>query len=272
MVVFPIAKINIGLRITGRRQDGFHDIETIFYPIRLCDALEFVVADPSANKDILQVTGIDPGSKPEDNLVMKSIIRLREMKSFPFLKVHLHKAIPVGAGLGGGSSDAACLLKTVRRHFDLKIKNNDLGSIALEIGSDCSFFLEGIPSFASGRGEMLTPANKVLSGLYLVLVNPGSGISTAEAYRNCKPEKPSASLPDLFKLPLSNWKKLILNDFEEFAFKKHPLIGDLKEEFYKSGALFSLMSGSGSSVYGIFPKKPNLPPEIKEYVIWEGKL
>jgi 4-diphosphocytidyl-2-C-methyl-D-erythritol kinase len=267
MVVFPIAKINIGLRITGRRQDGFHDIETIFYPIRLCDALEFVVADPSANKDILQVTGIDPGSKPEDNLVIKSIIRLREMKSFPFLKVHLHKAIPVGAGLGGGSSDAACLLKTVSRHFDLKIKNNDLRSIALEIGSDCSFFLEGIPSFASGRGEILTPVNKVLSGLYLVLVNPGSGISTADAYRNCKPEKPSASLPDLFRFPLSNWKKLILNDFEDFAFKKHPQIGDLKDELYKSGALFSLMSGSGSSVYGIFSKKPNLP-----YVIWEGTM
>lgn len=272
MVVFPIAKINIGLSITGRRQDGFHDIETIFYPIRLCDALEFVVADPSANKDILQVTGIDPGSKPEDNLVIKSIIRLREMKSFPFLKVHLHKATPVGAGLGGGSSDAACLLKTVSRHFDLKIKNNDLRSIALEIGSDCSFFLEGIPSFASGRGEILTPVNKVLSGLYLVLVNPGSGISTADAYRNCKPEKPSASLPDLFRFPLSNWKKLILNDFEEFAFKKHPLIGDLKDELYKSGALFSLMSGSGSSVYGIFPKKPNLPSKIKEYVIWEGTM
>lgn len=270
MVVFPIAKINIGLRITGKRQDGFHDIETIFYPIRLSDALEFVVSDQSANEDILQVTGIDPVSKPGDNLVMKSIIRLREMNSFPFLKVHLHKAIPVGAGLGGGSSDAACLLKTVSRHFDLKIKNDDLRSIALEIGSDCPFFVEGIPSFASGRGEILTPVNKVLTGFYLVLVNPGICINTAEAYRNCKPEKPSVSLPDLFKLSLSDWKKLILNDFEEFAFKKHPLIGDLKDELYKSGALFSLMSGSGSSVYGIFSKKTNLSSKIKEYVIWEG--
>ena len=272
MVVFPIAKINIGLRITGRRKDGFHDIETIFYPIRLCDALEFVVSDQSENKDILQLTGIDPLSKPGDNLVMKSIMRLREIKSFPFLKVHLHKAIPVGAGLGGGSSDAACLLKTVSNHFDLKIKNNDLRSIALEIGSDCPFFLDGIPSFGSGRGEILTTVNKVLTGLYLVLVNPGCRISTADAYRNCKPEKPSVSLPDLFKLPFSDWKKLILNDFEEFAFKKHPLIGDLKDELYKSGALFSLMSGSGSSVYGIFSKNPNLPPKIKEYVIWEGGM
>jgi 4-diphosphocytidyl-2-C-methyl-D-erythritol kinase len=270
MIVFPIAKINIGLRITGKRQDGFHNIETIFYPIRLSDALEFVVSDQFTNKDILKVTGIDPGSKPVDNLVMKSIIRLREKKPFPFLQIHLHKAIPVGAGLGGGSSDAACLLNAINKHFDLKFDKNDLRSIALEIGSDCPFFVDGIPSFASGRGEILTAVNKSLSGLYLVLADPGSGINTAEAYRNCKPEKPSVSLHDLFKLPLSDWKKFILNDFEAFAFKKHPLIGELKDELYNSGALFSLMSGSGSSVYGIFSEKPGLSTKLKEYVIWEG--
>jgi 4-diphosphocytidyl-2-C-methyl-D-erythritol kinase len=272
MIVFPVAKINIGLRITGRRQDGFHNIETIFYPIRLSDALEFVVSDHSAVKDILQVTGIDTGSKPWDNLVMKSIVRLREKKSFPFLKIHLHKAIPVGAGLGGGSSDAACLLKAVNRHFELNIGNDNLKSLALEIGSDCPFFVDGIPSFASGRGEILSAVNKSLSGQYLVLANPGSGINTAEAYRNCNPEKPSVSLPDLFKLPVSNWKKLIQNDFEEFAFKKHPIIGELKDQLYNSGALFSLMSGSGSSVYGIFSEKPSLPPKLMKYVIWEGIL
>ena len=272
MIVFPISKINIGLRITGKRPDGFHNIETIFYPIHLCDALEFVISDQSSNKDLLAVTGIETGGKPDDNLVMKCIIRLREKKSFPFLRIHLHKAIPVGAGLGGGSSDAACLLKSVNRHFEVNINNINLKSLALEIGSDCSFFVDGIPSFASGRGEILTAVSPVLAGHHLVLVNPGAGIDTAEAYKNCKPEMPSESLKELFGLPLRSWKKVILNDFETFAFRKQPLIGELKDELYKAGALFSLMSGSGSSVYGIFSEKPDLSPKLKKYVIWEGGL
>jgi len=271
MIVFPIAKINIGLRITEKRSDGFHNIETIFYPIHLFDALEFVVSDHSAKCDILNITGMDTG-EAGDNLVTKSIVNLRKHKSIPFLKVHLHKAIPVGAGLGGGSSDAACLLKCVNRHFELNIDNTYLKSIALELGSDCPFFVDGVPSFATGRGELLTSVNAALSGFYLVLVNPAIGINTAEAYRNCKPEKPTASLLELFKLPITSWRNQILNDFEEFVFKKQPLIGELKEDLYKSGALFSLMTGSGSSVYGIFPEKPVLPPKLKKYVIWEGRL
>jgi 4-diphosphocytidyl-2-C-methyl-D-erythritol kinase len=271
MIVFPIAKINIGLRITEKRQDGFHNIETIFYPIHLSDALEFVISDHSAKNDILNVTGIETGDAG-DNLVMKSIIRLRKYRSFPFLKVHLHKAIPLGAGLGGGSSDAACLLKCVNKHFELNIDNALLSSIALELGSDCPFFVEGVPSFASGRGELLTPVNRILSGSYLVLVNPGIGINTAEAYRNCKPAIPTTSLRELIGTPVTQWKNSILNDFEEFVFKKQPLIGKLKEDLYNSGAVFSLMSGSGSSVYGIFPEKPDLQPKLKKYVIWEGRL
>jgi 4-diphosphocytidyl-2-C-methyl-D-erythritol kinase len=272
MIVFPIAKINIGLRITEKRTDGFHNIETIFYPIHLCDALEFVVSDQTINYDILKVTGIDTGGAPGDNLVMKGIRRLREKKFFPYLKIHLHKAIPVGAGLGGGSSDAACILKSVNRYFELQIDNIDLKSLAMEIGSDCSFFVDGVPSFASGRGEILSEVNPALKEHYLVLVNPGTSINTAEAYKNCKPGKTSENLQELFRLPLSNWKKTIVNDFEAFAFKKQPLIGELKDELYKSGALFSLMSGSGSSVYGIFQEKPELTPRLKEYVIWEGIL
>lgn len=271
MIVFPIAKINIGLRIVEKRPDGFHNIETIFYPIHLFDALEFVVSDHSSKRDILNVTGIDTG-EAGDNLVMKSIIGLRKHKSIPFLKIHLHKAIPVGAGLGGGSSDAACLLKCLNKHFELNINNTDLKSIALELGSDCPFFIDGVPSFATGRGEKLTSVNSALSGFYLVLVNPGISINTAEAYKNCKPEKPSDSLPDLFKLPVISWRNQIANDFEEFVFRKQPFIGELKEDLYKSGSLFSLMSGSGSSVYGIFSEKPDLPPKLKKYVIWEGRL
>lgn len=271
MIVFPISKINIGLRITGKRDDGFHNIETIFYPVRLSDALEFVVNENS-DKDILNVSGINIGSDTENNLIMKTLRKLRIHKSFPYLKVHLHKAIPIGAGLGGGSSDAACLLKAVNKHFELNILNSELQSMALEIGSDCPFFLDGVPSLARGRGELLTHLSSVLTGYYLVLLNPGVGINTAEAYKNCSPAVPDKSLDALYLLPVNQWKNHITNDFEDFAFKKHPVIDEFKQALYDTGAIFSLMSGSGSSVYGIFSDKPALPENLRKFVIWEGMI
>jgi 4-diphosphocytidyl-2-C-methyl-D-erythritol kinase len=272
MIVFPNSKINIGLRITAKRPDGFHDIETLFYPIGLGDALEFVVSDKQINKDIFASTGIDSASRPSDNLVIKTILKLREKKSFPFLKIHLHKAIPVGAGLGGGSSDAACLLKAVNKYFDLGMDILELKALSLYLGSDCPFFIDGIPSLASGRGEVLTPVNPLLAGYYLVLINPGVSISTGEAYQNCSPRTPLTGIKQLLECPVTQWKRHILNDFEDFAFNKFPIIGDIKNELYRSGAIFSLMSGSGSSVYGIFAEKPELPEKLKEYVIWEGMM
>ena len=272
MIVFPNAKINIGLRITGKRPDGFHNIETLFYPVGLCDALEFVVSDKQTGKDIFVSTGIDTASKPHDNLVIKTILRLREKKTFPFLKIHLLKAIPVGAGLGGGSSDAACMLKVVNKHFVMGIDNRELQAISLYLGSDCPFFIDCVPSLASGRGEVLTPVKPLLAGYYLVLINPGVGISTAEAYQNCSPGIPLTSLKHLLERPVIEWNGNILNDFEDFAFKKHSIIRDIKEALYRSGAVFSLMSGSGSSVYGIFSEKPELPEKLKDYLIWEGVM
>jgi 4-diphosphocytidyl-2-C-methyl-D-erythritol kinase len=272
MIVFPNAKINIGLRITGKRPDGYHDIDSIFYPVRLCDALEFVISDQPIIKDILEVTGIDTGSEPDDNLVLKTLLKLRERFSVPFLKIHLHKVIPVGAGLGGGSSDAACMLKIINKHFELNIDNISLKSLALELGSDCPFFVDGVPLLASGRGEIFTPVKLMLSGYYLVILNPGVGINTAEAYKNCRPGIRSTSLLQLIEHPVTEWKEFIINDFEDFALRKHPVIGELKKELYKFSALFALMSGSGSSVYGIFSERPALPKELRNYVIWEGKL
>jgi 4-diphosphocytidyl-2-C-methyl-D-erythritol kinase len=272
MIVFPNSKINIGLRITGKRSDGYHNIETIFYPVGLCDALEFVVPDQQITKDIINVTGIDTGGEPDDNIVIKALLKLRVKNSFPFLKIHLHKAIPVGAGLGGGSSDAACLLKIVNRYYGLDIDDRNIKAMALELGSDCPFFIDCIPSLASGRGEIFTPVKDVLSGYYLVIINPGVGINTREAYQNCRTSIPSSSLLQLIELPVTEWKKLIINDFEDYAIKKYPVIGDLKEELYKCDALFSLMSGSGSSVYGIFSDKPDLPEKLRDFVIWEGLL
>jgi 4-diphosphocytidyl-2-C-methyl-D-erythritol kinase len=272
MIVFPISKINIGLRITSKRDDGFHNIETIFYPVRLSDALEFVENRESKSGDILTLSGIRVESDPNSNLIMKALARLRNSHDFPFLRVHLHKAIPIGAGLGGGSSDAACLLKAVNRHFSLNIDIASLSAIALELGSDCPFFIDGIPSYATGRGELLTHLTPLVEGFYLVLLNPGVGINTAEAYKNCRPAKPDQNLDSLYLLPVNEWKDFIKNDFEDYAFKIHPIIGEIKTELYNSGAIFSLMSGSGSSVYGIFSKKPQLVESLRKYVIWEGVM
>ncbi|MCX6326264.1 MAG: 4-(cytidine 5'-diphospho)-2-C-methyl-D-erythritol kinase [Bacteroidia bacterium] len=272
MIVFPKAKINLGLRIIGKRPDGYHDIETLFYPVELSDALEFVVSAARVKKDILTVTGISTGSDPEDNLVMKTVRKLREIYSFPFLKIHLHKVIPVGAGLGGGSSDAAHLLKAINRCFGLYIDENNLKATALELGSDCPFFIDSFPAFASGKGEILKPIKPVLSGYHLFLLNPGIGINTREAFQSCRAEHPTTSLFQLIDRPVTEWKELIINDFEEFAFKKHPHIGEIKNELYNSGAIFSSMSGSGSTVYGIFSEKPKLQGKLKDFVIYEGVL
>jgi 4-diphosphocytidyl-2-C-methyl-D-erythritol kinase len=270
MIVFPKAKINLGLRITGKRHDGYHNIETVFYPIGLCDALEIVVAPESARKDTITVTGISIGGDPEENIIMKTVLKIREKYSFPWLKIHLHKAIPHGAGLGGGSSDAVYILLTINRYFGLLIDAKDLKSMALDIGSDCPFFIDGNPAFASGRGEILNSINPVLSGYYLLLLNPGVVISTREAYENCRPKIPPTSLFDLVGHNIAEWKDLIINDFEDFAFRKYPQIKSLKDELYRSGALYSSMSGSGSSVFGIFSEKPKIAGNLKEMMIYEG--
>jgi 4-diphosphocytidyl-2-C-methyl-D-erythritol kinase len=272
MITFPTCKINLGLNITSRRPDGFHDIETIFYPVKLCDALEFVVSDRQDEGDELIVSGIKIGDDTENNLVIRAARKLRELYGIPVLKMHLHKMIPPGAGLGGGSADAAYLVRAVNRHFDLNIPVDRVKDIVLELGSDCPFFVDSTPSFASGKGEILTPVNQVIKDLYLVLLNPGVGISTGEAYSSCEPTVPEAKLQELISNPISEWKNRIKNDFERYAINRHPVIGKLKDELYRQGALFSLMSGSGSSVYGIFSDKPCLTGLLQQYTIWEGMM
>jgi 4-diphosphocytidyl-2-C-methyl-D-erythritol kinase len=270
MIVFPICKINIGLRIIAKRPDGYHDIETVFYPLGLCDALEFVVSDGSLKKDELTVTGLNTGSDPEKNLVIKTVKKLRGSFNIPFLKIHLHKVVPPGAGLGGGSSDAACFSRAINRYFRLNIPIEQLKLIILELGSDCPFFIDGSPAYATGRGEILKPVSHVLKGYYLSLLNPGTGINTAEAFRNCRPVTTYTHLDQTINRPLSEWKDLIINDFEIFSFKKQPVIAEIKHELYNHGAIFSLMSGSGSSVFGIFSEKPKLSEKLRKFVIWEG--
>ena len=272
MIFFPNAKINFGLRITGKRADGYHDLETVFYPAGLCDALEFVEAHKKEVKDSITITGINPGGDPGDNLVIKSVHKLRAFAGFPVLRIHLHKAIPAAAGLGGGSSDAVCMLKALNRHYNLNITDDVIKSLALELGSDCPFFIDCQPSYATGRGEKMVPVSKFLSGLYVVIANPGVAISTAEAFKNCIPAPAESKLSEQLNLPPEKWKDQVKNDFEAFAFKKYPVIGHIKEEMYRQGAVFSLMSGSGSSVYGLFREKRVLDSNLNRYVVWEGKI
>lgn len=274
MVTFPKAKINIGLRITRKRDDGFHDIETLFYPLPVCDALEFVVSDSNQKNDVLNVTGIATGCRPEDNLVMKAVSLLRESYEFPFLKIHLHKVIPAGAGLGGGSSDAAYILRGINRCFGLNLECDKLRSFALKLGSDCPFFIEATPAYGLGRGEILVPGGRnILSNNYIILLNPGIHVNTGDAYKNCTPVKPEETLSELIEnLSPEKWRNRIVNNFEDYVIDRHPLIGILKEELYRSGAIFSLMSGSGSSVYGIYKSKTPVPEKLKEYLVWQGFL
>lgn len=272
MLVFPKAKINLGLRITGRRPDGYHDIETLFYPVGLCDALEIVRAPHGSEKDILTITGnLIPGT-PDDNIVLHSVRKLRETYPVPWLTIHLHKKIPSGAGLGGGSSDAASTLRTINRIFSLSIDTQKLKDIAATLGSDCPFFVESIPAFASGRGEILTPAPFLLKGYYVVLANPGIQAGTREAYSNCRPALPETSLEEIVSRPVKEWKESVVNDFEEILFPKYPVIKELKSAFYASGAVFSSMSGSGSTVFGLYSEKPALPEFLAKYVIFEAFL
>jgi 4-diphosphocytidyl-2-C-methyl-D-erythritol kinase len=272
MVIFPKCKINIGLRITGKRSDGFHNIETIFYPVCFCDALEFVVAKEPVREDSLTITGLLTDSSPDDNLVIKAVRLMREGNKIPFLKIHLHKAIPAGAGLGGGSSDAANMLKALNRYFDLSFNTEDLREMALALGSDCSFFIESIPVFAEGRGEIMTPVKPVLEGMYLLLVNPGIQIRTREAYQECHPHKPETNLNNLFINKIEKWKELIINDFEVPIFKKYPKIKNIKDNLYEMGAVYSSISGSGSTVYGIFKRKPEISDNIRSLIVYSGVI
>ncbi|NSW93466.1 MAG: 4-(cytidine 5'-diphospho)-2-C-methyl-D-erythritol kinase [Bacteroidales bacterium] len=272
MVIFPFSKINIGLVIKGKRPDGYHDIETIFYPVGFCDALEIAIAGGKATEDILTVTGLQPCGKNEENIVLRAVRKLRERVSFPFLKIHLHKVIPSGAGLGGGSSDAAGILKIVNKCFRLSISTDELKEIGLTLGSDVPFFIDGQPAHGSGRGEILKPLKKFLEGYHIVLVNPGIFISTSEAYSYCSRYITEKKLSDPSEIPVEEWKDSVFNDFEAFVFSKYPETEEIKKEFYQSGALFSSLSGSGSTFYGIFHDKPSLSSVLKQKVIYSGLL
>ena len=249
MITFPNCKINLGLNILKKREDGFHDLETVFLPVTLCDALEIL---SSKKETELTVTGISAG-KVEDNLCLKAFHLLK--KDYPLLpevQIHLHKIIPAGAGLGGGSADAAFTLQLLNKKFQLDIPRNKIFGYALQLGSDCPFFLINKPAFATGRGEQLENVNLSISGYKIALVNAGIHISTADAFKNIKPGIPAKRIKEISQQPIETWKESLKNDFEKYVFEKFPQIKKIKEDLYNAGADYASMSGSGSTVFGLF--------------------
>jgi len=254
MIAFPNAKINLGLRILEKRPDGFHNIETVIYPVALFDVLEIV---PSDNNEMLfSFTGLVIPGEISNNLCIKAFHLLSSVFHLPPVKIHLHKVIPTGAGLGGGSSDGAFTIKLLNDIFSLGLSENEMMDVARKLGSDCAFFIKNKPQFAYGRGDQFICSDIDLSRFTIKIVTPGIHISTAEAYRMIDNNKSSGTktkhVMEIIKMPVSEWNGLLINDFEEAVFESNPEIERAKNDYYREGALYASMTGSGSSVYGIF--------------------
>ncbi len=253
MVVFPGCKINIGLNIIGKRDDGFHNIESVFYPLNLSDILEIVESDIFS----IKISGLSIDVKDSDNLVVKAYEILKSKFDLPPVAIHLHKIVPMGAGLGGGSADAAYTLLLLNDLFDLKISIIDLEQYADKLGSDASFFIRNTPMFVEGKGEIHTPVNINLKGYYIQLINPGIHISTKEAFGTLKLSDNKFDLKHLLEKAPIKWGDNVKNDFENSVFQIHPEIKAIKTDLYKNNALFASMTGTGSSVYAIYEDEPS---------------
>lgn len=249
MLRFPNAKINLGLHVTRKRKDGFHDIETVFYPVTMCDALEIIPSGKGESLLELYGTSLPPGG---ENLCMKAVKLLRKYYDFPAVDMHLIKQIPAGAGLGGGSSDAAQTLLILNDLFKLNISPAELETLASELGSDCAFFIRNTPVYASGRGNIFSPVEIDISDKHIRIEKPDIHISTPEAYSLITPIPDRPSLREIIQQPIKEWKNLLVNDFEKPIFKKYPAIQSLRDKMYEDGAIYAAMSGSGSAVFGIF--------------------
>ena len=253
MITFPNAKINLGLNIVEKRPDGYHNLETIFYPINLQDALEVTRRENNDKEYTLHISGSPLEGEPEDNLVVKAYKLLK--KDYPGLlpvDIHMYKHIPAGAGLGGGSSDAACMIKLLNDKFSLGLSTERMEEYAVKLGADCAFFIRNKPVFATGIGNLFEPVELSLKGYHIILIKPDIFVSTRDAFAEIKPVRPAVSLKEIVKQPMETWKNSMKNDFEDGVFKKFPEIAAIKDELYDLGAVYAAMSGSGSSVYGIF--------------------
>lgn len=266
MITFPNCKINLGLNITGKREDGYHNIETVFIPILITDVLE-VIQSGNANESLsYSSSGIPVEGELNKNLCIKAYNLLKkDIPNLPLVKLHLHKVIPTGAGLGGGSADGAFTLKLLNSKFNLGLSSEKLAQYALQLGSDCPFFIYNRPCFATGRGEIIEPVSLNLSGYKFLIVNPGIHIPTSLAFSHLTPATSAVAINEIIKQPINTWKDYLKNDFETAIFKQHREIKEIKDHLYKSGAIFASMSGSGSTVYGIFKKSENINFSFPQY-------
>lgn len=271
MITFPCCKINLGLNIVEKRSDGYHNLQTVFYPVQLCDALEIKLMHPEfpcPEGYTLSISGKTIEGNADDNLVVKAYKMIRENYDIPRIHIHLYKRIPSQAGLGGGSSDAASMIRLLDERFRLNMGIAEMERYALRLGADCPFFITGEPSYATGVGEILAPiaedikCNGYLSDKWILLVKPSVAISTREAFSGIIPKQPSANCRDIVLRPVSEWKDLLTNDFETTLFPLHPELGEIKEKLYSLGAIYAQMSGSGSTLYGIFPDKISIAEDV----------
>ena len=272
MIVYPNAKLNLGLFVTGRRSDGYHLLETAFLPIPLCDTLELELTD-AAEDELIVTGGVETGAL-QDNLVLRAVRALRQLRSFPSVRLCLTKQIPSGAGMGGGSADASFTLTAINELCSLGLSTEELEAIALTLGADCPIFVRNQPAVGRGIGEVLTPLALDLKGYHLTIVKPPIHISTAEAFRGLLPLKPVATpIEELVARPVAEWRGCLFNDFEASLFPHHPVLSEIKDELDALGADFALMTGSGAALYALSRQPLQLDSLRRaDYFLYEGKL
>lgn len=260
MILYPNAKLNLGLNIVERRSDGYHNLETVFYPIPLYDTLQVELQDADVPYTF-QMNGNALDCNPEDNLIIKALNLLKSQGyPIPSTRIILDKQIPSGAGMGGGSADAAFMLKALNELYQLGITNSTLEEYAARLGADCAIFIQNKPVYAEGIGNIFSPIALTLKGYFLVIIKPDIFISTGKAFSQIKPKHPEKNLKDIIKMPIGTWRETMINDFEESVFPQFPRLAELKQQLYDNGAIYAAMSGSGSSLFGIFSEPVDLQP------------
>jgi 4-diphosphocytidyl-2-C-methyl-D-erythritol kinase len=252
MIIFPNSKLNLGLSITEKREDNFHNIETVLHPLPLKDVLEIIPAKTDVQ---FEMTGINIGGKPKDNLVMKAYEMINRDHPIGPVKIHLHKIIPAGAGLGGGSSDAAHTIKLLNTLYSLGLTEARMEEYARKLGSDCAFFIRNTPTLALGKGDQFKPVHITIQKYDILLVKPALNINTAEAYSWVRPHKKASSLHECINLPVHEWMGNVNNDFEGPVFERHPQLAEIKASLLKMNAVYASMTGSGSAVFGLFERE-----------------
>lgn len=271
MICFPNAKINLGLNITEKREDGFHNIETVFYPIGWNDALEIIENKSSTQEFNLHLSGLAITGNIEDNLLYKAYQIIKQTKTLPHVDVYLHKTLPMGAGLGGGSADAAFFINLLNEQFQLNFTEAERIDIARQLGSDCAFFIKNTPVYATQKGDVFSDIKLDLSHLYIAIIYPNVHSNTKEAYSLVKPQQAAKSLLEIIKQPISTWKTELVNDFEKSIFSLYPIVEKTKHDLYELGAVYACMSGSGSAVFGLFEKEPGIK-HLAQFPHWIGKM